>query len=265
MRSATSIEDYVKASSEAYVIERDFCAFHTASLFGCIVWGRPGIDETKGIVAARQAELVDTTGPHYVVLDYRLLEVVDIEAFKAMGVFLSENRELLTKVTAKTALIQPTEPFAAATVAGFYNVIKSPYPSQLCTTIEEAEAWLGVPTTEPVTRIVEASAAGRSTTTALVALLERQPGLAVDEAAKALGLTGRTLQRRLQTENTTFLAEARKATVRRAKHLLVTTDDKIADIARAVGCTTAQHFTELFRTETGMPPAAWRANYKDGK
>jgi transcriptional regulator GlxA family with amidase domain len=32
--------------------------------------------------------------------------------------------------------------------------------------------------------------------------------------------------------------------VRRAKHLLATTDDKVADIARAVGCATAQHFTE---------------------
>ena len=264
MRCATTIDDYVKASRESYVIDRDFCCFHSANLFGCIVWGRPGIDECKAIIGARQAELVDP-GPHYVVLDYRLLEVVDVEAFKAIGMFLGENRDTLARVTAKTALVKPTEPFAAATVAGFYNVVKSPYPSQLCDTLEEAETWLGVPTVEPVTRVAEASAAGRSTTTALVALLERQPGLAVDEAAKALGLTGRTLQRRLQSEATTFLAEARKATVRRAKHLLVTTDDKIADIARAVGCTTAQHFTELFRTETGVPPAAWRANYTKGK
>lgn len=264
MRCATSIEDYLKDSREAYVVERDFCCFHSVNLFGCLVWGRPGLDETQNIIAARRAELLDE-GPHFVVLDYRLLEVVDVEAFKAVGLFLGENRDILARVTAKTALVQPTEPFAAATVAGFYNVVKSPYPSQLCTTLEEAEAWLGVPTVEPVTRIADASAAGRSTTTALVSLLERQPGLAVDEAAKALGLTGRTLQRRLQTESTTFLAEARKATVRRAKHLLVTTDDKIADIARAVGCTTAQHFTELFRTETGMPPAAWRSNYTKGK
>jgi AraC-like DNA-binding protein len=167
---------------------------------------------------------------------------------------------VLTNVTAKVALVLPTEPFAAATVGGFYGVVKSPYPSQLCTTLEEAETWLGVPTVTPVNAIHEATAAGRSTTTALVALLEKSPGLSVDEAAKGLGLTGRTLQRRLQQENTTFLAEARKATVRRAKHLLVTTEDKVADIARAVGCTTAQHFTELFRNETGVPPATWRAN-----
>lgn len=258
MRCAPDIEDYLRQSRESYVIERDFCAFHLGTLFGIVAWGRPAAPVAQAIVQARQAELLDP-GPHHVILDYRLVEVVDVEAFKTLGAFLVANRDALAKVTAKVALIPPTEPYASATVAGFYNVVQSPYPSQLCKTLEDAEAWLGIPTVEPVNKIHEVSAAGRSTTTLLVALLERQPGLAVDEAAQALGLTGRTLQRRLQHENTTFLAEARKATVRRAKHLLVTTDDKIADIARAVGCTTAQHFTELFRTETGMPPAAWRA------
>lgn len=261
MRCHTSIEAYVADSRDSYVVERDFCAFHADNLFGVVVWGRPGLDQANGIVASRHAELTDS-GPHYLVLDYRLLEVVDVEAFRALGTFLAQHGEQLAKVTAKVALITPTEPYASATVAGFYSVNAAPYPSQLCTTLEEAEQWLGVPTVKPVLAIHEASAAGRSTTTALVALLERQPGLAVDEAAKELGLTGRTLQRRLQGEGTTFLSEARKATVRRAKHLLVTTEDKIADIARAVGCTTAQHFTELFRAETGMPPAAWRASNK---
>jgi AraC-like DNA-binding protein len=260
MRCATELDDYIRDSREAYLSDPNFCTFHTGPLFGVIVWGRPAIDEAKRIVRSREAELVDVGPPHMVVLDYRLLEVVDLEAFKTLSEWLTMHRDALTRVTAKVALVQPTEPFAAATVAGFYNVVKPPYPSQLCTTLEEAEAWLGVPTVKPVTELHEASSAGQSTTTHLVALLERSPGLAVDEAAKALGLTGRTLQRRLQTEGTTFLAEARKATVRRAKHLLATTDDKIADIARAVGCTTAQHFTELFRTETGVPPATWRAN-----
>lgn len=261
MRCATSIEDYLRAPRESYLIDRAFCAFHTATLFGVIAWGRPGIVEAQTICEVRRAELEDP-GPHHLLLDYRLLEVVDVEAFRTLGEFLTANRDTLARTTARTALIQPAEPFAAATVAGFYAVVTSPYPSRLCTTLEAAEAWLGVPTVEPVTRMYEVSAAGRSTTTALVAVLERHPGLAVDEAARALGLTGRTLQRRLQAEGTTFLAESRKAVVRRAKHLLVTTDDKVADIARAVGCTTAQHFTELFRTETGLPPATWRANQK---
>jgi len=259
MRCHPSAEAYCQEPAESYFIDREFCAFHTGTLFGIVAWGRPALAGATRVVQARQPEL-DDPGPHHVVIDYRLVEVVDVEAFKVLAEWLTTHRDRLTQITAKAALIQPTEPYAGATVGGFYNVVTSPYPSKLCSTIEEAEAWLGVPTIAPVNEVCEASAAGHSTTTALVAVLEATPGLAVDEAAKALGLTGRTLQRRLQAENTTFLAESRKATVRRAKHLLTTTDDKVADIARAVGCATAQHFTELFRTETGVPPATWRAS-----
>jgi AraC-like DNA-binding protein len=262
MRCARDLDDYLRSPDEAYLIGRNHCAFHTGSLFGVVVWGRPGRDEARGVVASREAELGEQGPAHHVVLDYRLLEVVDLEAFNAFRSFLAENRDVLGQVTHKVAVILPTDPFAAATLAGFYHVHKAPYPSQLCFTLEDAEAVLGVPTIAPVRAIHDASSAGTSTTTALVALLERQPGLGVDEAARALGLTGRTLQRRLQNESTTFLSEARRATVRRAKHLLVTTDVKIAEVARAVGCTTAQHFTEVFRTETGMPPATWRAQQR---
>jgi AraC-like DNA-binding protein len=260
MRCATDLDDYIRDWRDAYVVERDFCAFHSApSLFGMVAWGRPGIEQARKIVHARDAELADT-GVHELVLDYRLVEVVDIETFRVIAEWVGANRDALTRVTSRVALVQPTEPYAAATVAGFYSVVPSPYPSQLCHTLDEAETWLGVPTVARVNQIHELSAAGRSTTTALVALLERSPELGVDEAAKVLGLTGRTLQRRLQAEGTTFLAESRKATVRRAKHLLATTDDKVADVARAVGCASAQHFTELFRAETGVPPATWRSN-----
>ncbi len=78
-------------------------------------------------------------------------------------------------------------------------------------------------------------------------------------------MTGRTLQRRLSGEDTTFVAEARKARVRRAKRLLATTDDKVSEIAHAVGSASVQHFTELFREETGTTPAAWRTSHRDGK
>ena len=257
MRRATSIDDYVADYRDAYVVSRDFAAFCAAPLFGCIVWGRPGIDEARKIVQSRTPELLDA-GPHYVVLDYRLLEVIDPDAFKTLAEFVATHRDRLSAVTAKVALVKPTDSFAGATVAGFYSVVAAPYPSQLCDTIEEAEAWLGIPTATHVANIHESAAAGRAITSAVGQLLDREPSFGIDEAAQALGLTSRTLQRRLSGEETTFVAEARKAKVRAAKHLLATTDDKVADIARAVGSASVQHFTEMFREETGSTPAAWR-------
>jgi AraC-like DNA-binding protein len=258
MRRAPTVEDYVANWRDSYVVSREFCAFHASpSLFGVVAWGRPGAEQGRQIVAARAPELADA-GPHHLVLDYRLVEVVDPDTFRCLADFVATNRERLTQVTAKVALVKPTDAFTGATVAGFYSVVAPPYPSKLCDTIEEAEAWLGVPTLALVTQMHEASSAGRPTTSALQGLLDREPTLGMDEAAKELALTGRTLQRRLAAEETTFVAEARKARVRRAKHLLATTDDKVADIAHAVGSASVQHFTELFREETGTTPAAWR-------
>ena len=262
MRRCASIDDYVANWRDAYVVAKNFCTFFAPpSLFGVVVWGRPGIEEARAIVASRAPELADD-GPHHLVLDYRLVEVIDPDAFRCLAEFVATNRDRLTKVTAKVALVKPTDPFAGATVAGFYSVVAPPYPSRLCDTIEEAEAWLEVPTVAHVLQVHEASAAGRPITSALGRALDREPTLGIDEAASELGLTGRTLQRRLSGEETTFVAEARKAKVRRAKHLLATTDDKVGDIARAVGSASVQHFTELFREETGTTPAAWRSSHR---
>jgi len=261
VRCVEDVEGYVQASRDAYVIDRSFVGFHAGDLFGIVCWGSPDGEDAARICRAREAELADR-GPHFVVMDYRLLETVAPEAFATLARFLNDNREVLARVTSRTALLVPNMAFAAATVSGFYNVVKSPYESKVFTSVEDAEAWLGVPTVAPVTHVCEASAAGRSTTAALISLLERQPVLSLDDAAAALGTSGRTLQRKLQAENTNYAAEARKAVVRRAKHLLATTDTKIPDIATTVGNMTPQHFSEMFRAETGTTPAAWRAQAK---
>ena len=262
MRRAPSIDDYVASWRDAYVVAKNHCAFHASpSLFGVVVWGRPGIEDARAIVQSRAPEIADA-GPHHLVLDYRLVEVIDPDAFRTLADFVSTHRQRLAQVTTKVALVKPADPFAGATVAGFYSVVPPPYPSKLCDTIEEAESWLGVPTVEHVAFVHAASAAGRPTTSALGRLLDRDSTLAIDDAASELGLSGRTLQRRLSEEQTTFVAEARKAKVRRAKHLLATTDDKVGDIARAVGTASVQHFTELFREETGTTPAAWRDSHR---
>ena len=257
MRRASNLEQYLQDGRDAYVVERNFCAFQLGTLYGVVVWGRPNVDEARAIVRARAPELANG-GTHQLVLDYRLVEVIDPDAFGCLAEWVGANRARLGEVTTRAALILPADRFAASIVAGFYTVVESPYPSKLCTTVEEAETWLGVPTVQPVTAVHDASAAGRPVTSALSQLLDRTPTLGMDDAGRALGLARRTLQRRLRDEGTSFLTESRRARVRRAKFLLLSTDSKIAAIADSIGCATAQHFSELFRAETGVAPTEWR-------
>ena len=84
-------------------------------------------------------------------------------------------------------------------------------------------------------------------------------GATLDGCARAMHLSGRTLQRRLRSEATSFQNELCKARVRAGKHQIRAGRGKLTHIALEVGCASLQHFSLLFRTHTGMPPSAWRA------
>jgi AraC-like DNA-binding protein len=90
-------------------------------------------------------------------------------------------------------------------------------------------------------------------------LLDARPGaLTLDDAAKALALSPRSLQRRLSSECTTFQAEVARSQVRIAERLLGGSSAPLATIALEVGCSTPQRFSSLFRRVTGETPSAFR-------
>jgi AraC-like DNA-binding protein len=93
----------------------------------------------------------------------------------------------------------------------------------------------------------------------LRAVLEAQlDGIGVKEAARALGLSDRTLQRRLREAGTSFQDELNGARIRAAQRLLLDSDMPITQIALEVGCASPQHFSTLFRRLAGASPSAWR-------
>src|SRR5512146_2077549 len=103
MRRATSIDDYVADWRGTYVVARDFCTFHARpSLFGVVVWGRPDVVQARAIVASR--------APEHVVLDYRMVEVIDSDAFRCLAEFVGAHRDRLAQLTAKVALVKPADP-----------------------------------------------------------------------------------------------------------------------------------------------------------
>lgn len=76
--------------------------------------------------------------------------------------------------------------------------------------------------------------------------------------ARSLGLSRRSLRRRLEVEGTHFadiLAACRDALARR---LLAETDAPAAEIAERLGYSEATAFERAFRRRTGLTPAAWR-------
>jgi transcriptional regulator GlxA family with amidase domain len=80
----------------------------------------------------------------------------------------------------------------------------------------------------------------------------------INEAATALGLSSRTLQRALREAGTSFTTEVRNARIRTACRLLIETNHKVEVIAREVGCSSASQLSALFKRCVGDTPGRYR-------
>jgi AraC-like DNA-binding protein len=84
----------------------------------------------------------------------------------------------------------------------------------------------------------------------------------VGEAAHALRVSLRTLQRRLSEADTTFHEELAGARLAAAQRLMLDSDAALTTIALEVGCASLQHFSALFRRLAGQSPSAWRQSQR---
>ena len=98
---------------------------------------------------------------------------------------------------------------------------------------------------------------GRRTTAAITAELTGQvPSLAL--VARRLGLSPRSLQRRLDEAGTSFAEILDTAREERAKVFLRAGDVSIAEVSWLLGFAEQSAFTRAFRRWTGRAPTEWR-------
>jgi AraC-like DNA-binding protein len=141
---------------------------------------------------------------------------------------------------------------------GYLKTYPPPYPLESFAARRDALAWLGHAADAEELDGIDAAR------DPLVARLrdwleradleERQ----METAARALGVTPRTLQRRLALEGTRYSTEVARAQIARAQRLMTEPGRKLSDIALEVGCATPSSFCELFRRVTGVTATEWR-------
>ena len=84
------------------------------------------------------------------------------------------------------------------------------------------------------------------------------PPPTLTDAAEALQINDRTLQHRLQTQNTTFRQSLDNARHTLALRLLVDAGLSIGDISHRLGFSEQSAFQRAFKRWTGVTPLAWR-------
>jgi AraC-like DNA-binding protein len=233
---------------------------------GFILWGRPTRPDLERLVRVLEVELGSPS--HVSLVDARRMEGADRRGFAMLAEYVRTNHVALGRAVTKLALVRP-DGIVGAITSGFFGVTPPPYPVQIFEDRALAMAWLGVPDPDgALTELAHAEedAAGTPLLRDLRALLEARLARAtLPAAAKALGMSERSLQRRLGDHETTFQVELNHARVRVAKRMLRETDAKLTEIADDVGCASLASFSGLFRRATGMSPSLWREQHRSGR
>lgn len=233
-----------------------------SDLFGVVLWGCPDRDAVCRLTRTLAIELSDAVAPHQSLVDASRLERVDAEAFEVLSEYVREHYAALSTRVTRLALVRP-EGLAGAAVAGFFAVLDSPYEVQVFDDVASACAWLNIDDAEAIGAELERLCADVVAVAPVVVELRgviRADLHDVDlrRAARAMGLSERSLQRKLKEQQTTFGAELQAARIAEAQRRMLDSDAPLTRIALDSGFTSLSHFSGIFRRAVGKAPSVWR-------
>ncbi|MEW5852474.1 MAG: helix-turn-helix transcriptional regulator [Myxococcota bacterium] len=264
MQRAASLDDFRREPRGRYLAGPSwlhFCAH--AELFGVVLWSRPSEEDMRSLVRTLLVELDPRVAPHRSLVDASRLEGVDAGAFSALSDYVHTHRAPLSKAVTRLALVRPNG-MEGALVAGFFHVLDAPYPVNVVDNAERGLTWLGERDAAALARELSALQSELSGVDPLVGQLRawmvaRLVDAAVERAAVDLGVSERTLQRRLQTAGTTFNQELTDVRIREAQRRMLDSDAPLTNICLDVGFGSLQHFSAVFRRAVGEAPSVWRS------
>ncbi len=261
---APDLRDFVERPQGRYFIGPTWLEFFTLEgIAGHVLWGRPSEDdagEFLRVIPPPASPLAQRRARYF---DIRRIEP-DVTAFGAFAGRIREYAPLLGNLVSEVAIVH-NGGLVEAMAKGFPLVATAPFRLEFFVDPAAARLWLGFGQRPLLVRELDELQARAIGTTPVLRDLRAELGASIQHAtlrtvAAALGLSARSLQRRLTDENVSFQEELACARVERAQRLLLETDATIQEVCRQVGCASTHHFTVLFQKTTGLTPSRWRAH-----
>ncbi|MCY0988143.1 helix-turn-helix transcriptional regulator [Nannocystis sp. ILAH1] len=268
LRQATGLAEYRSAPTGSYVVSTSFVVWCADPRFyGVAIWGRPEEAEIRRLCQLLDVEVRPEAVPHASLVDLRRLHSVDPLAFVAFAAHLQARAPLYRELVTCQARVRPNG-LPGAIVAGFDKVVRPTHPVAVHESLGEALAWVGRSDRSDLIEELEEIVASAMGELNCVQRLRRVlvPPLSevtLESAARQLGLSTRTLQRRLRDDGTSFQAEHASAQVRAAQVLLRDRSLTLTTIALEVGASSLANFSTMFRRLTGEAPSEWRRRVRE--
>jgi AraC-like DNA-binding protein len=230
---------------------------------GYALFGTPGAADMEALIAVLEGELIREP-PHTGLVDLRHLEGVRPSTFAALERYTSRHAARLNQIVTHTAMVRP-KGLVGVMAEGFFRIVKPPFELSYWTDLQEALGHVGHPAPTHGALALEqarATIVGKSPLGMRLTHYIGEHLLAptIEGAARACGVSVRTLQRRLASEGTSFARETIQVRIARAKLLLGEGSEPITAIALDIGFATPQHFSAVFKREVGESPGAYRAS-----
>lgn len=232
---------------------------HSPTLCGSIGWGEPTEEDTRRLV--RLLDAYRQLAPRFdVLLDGSAIERVGGPSLMLLLEWTREHfAELTRRIRQRVGVI--SDGMAAVTMAGIQPVLGGPGDVTLVRQAREGFRLLlpdgGDGLCDELTRLVVEARGLTPVVIALRPLLKHHGGrLSLREAAKALRLSVRTLQRQLREAGRSYRDEQIEARFQLALELLGG-DEKIVAVAGRVGLSEAG-LLRLVRARTGLTPTELR-------
>lgn len=258
-------DEYFAAPAGKLLMRRQFfCSSPGGDLYALFAWGKLDSADTEELLEVLAAVERQGSPPRRQLVVLRHVEGVASAAMLRFIRYHDRVSRYLEGVR-REALVRP-DGLVGVLSEGFYRVVPSRYEGRVFADIAAALAWLAPTGPDPAAWLVAAveqellardrAASGER---ALAELLRRHGArLGVETAARELGVSPRTLQRRLRASGTSFEARRAEVLVALARQRLVETDEDIKCIALDLGFGSSSSFIAMFRRATGLSPQAWR-------
>jgi AraC-like DNA-binding protein len=271
----SSLDELCAGDDARYVAGKTFAHFRAdPALWGVVLWDRPDRQDLLELRRSLVLELEPSASAHVSVVDASRVTGVDMAAFDELRTYVEQHAEALSRAVTRLALVRP-DGLPGAVVAGIFEVMPQPYPVRVFAALNDAMAWLveedpslapqasRLPSTldELVLGCLETAPVVQALATYFAANLTQAN---INDAARALRVSLRTLQRRLSAADTTFQEQLGLARLAAAQRLMLDSDQPLTAIALEVGCASLQHFSALFRRHTGLSPSVWRRSQEKG-
>ncbi|NOU32832.1 MAG: helix-turn-helix transcriptional regulator [Polyangiaceae bacterium] len=211
-----------------------------------------------------------STSRHGVLVDARGLDAISLEQVASLIGAIATREGALRLVVRAVAVLLPSDTTRWALGQVEHEGIA--LPLRFFADEAEAHAWLGAdvpglaaPSTPPPaldgelpSEAAEADAQAWPIAPLRKYLAQKLPDASLDDAARALSSSRRTVQRYLTLRQTTFRELLVEARLERAQELLALSDMSVSAVSAAVGLRKTDHMRKLFREGLAMTPAEWR-------